>query len=767
MCDRLLPKVAALVPGGDLDQASVFVGVIHDTTRQLREIDALFRDPALLARRIAGLKARLDAGDAKLNAALGKMKRMSAAASASSQEGGSSPAEEAKEAERTLVPAATSSDAASGAEAGGAPAAAPAAPATAPAGPAAVATANPHLLRPDPFEGLAMGAGRKGERSKTKEAPLAAGLTATRADGRADDRPVKRVPMILGGGNDEAGDKDETTGAVRHTGAVDSFDSPRLALRQQVLKGIMAMGYDAPSPVQRLALEPLLAGYDVICQAQSGMGKTASFLVPALDALDLAEPARHGRAQVVVLANARELVEQHAEAARALGRFLPGLVVHTCIGGTPVGGDKEMLRHGVHVVVGTPGRVLSLLEHGDLDARGVKMVVLDEADRLLDDNFAEEVRQIFRRFPPNAQTGVFSATMPVDALALAGRLTRPGHTALVRLEGANKALAGIKQYYVEAATASGGGGGVWEAKLEVLADLHDELGVADGAMCMVFCNGKETVRFVGEQLQQHGYSVTGSLRDFRDGRKGCNMLVTTDALARGIDIQQVQFVVNFDLPYDRECYIHRIGRCGRFGRRGVAINLICQGTADTTKLRMIEGAYGQPIEACVHPSSIRTYLGMGSAASGGGSAIDSSSSGGGPAVESAIGPVPGAVGPGAVGPGAVGPAPKPAPREMAGAAVPGQGGAPKEAAKAASAPGARVGRIIQLQTELAAAKAEAKALKLRVEALEAALESKKAKEAKACPPAGERHVVECQGLAPPVVIGPCLPPAPFEPPADN
>jgi len=364
----------------------------------------------------------------------------------------------------------------------------------------------------------------------------------------------------------------------------DSFDD--MKLREALLRGIYAYGFEKPSAIQQRAILPCIMGRDVIAQAQSGTGKTATFSVAILEKIDL----RVTKCQALVLAPTRELAQQIQKVVLALGDYM-NAQCHACIGGTVVRDDMRKLEQGVHIVVGTPGRVFDMISRRALDASHIKMFVLDEADEMLSRGFKDQIYDVFRFMPPEIQVVLLSATMPTDVLEVTHRFMREPVRILVKKE--ELTLEGIRQFYVQVERED------W--KLDTLCDLYETLTITQA---VIFCNTRRKVDWLTEKMHARDFTVSAMhgdmsqnerdviMREFRSGSS--RVLITTDLLARGIDVQQVSLVINYDLPANRENYIHRIGRGGRFGRKGVAINFV---TADDTRtLNDIEQFYNTTIE---------------------------------------------------------------------------------------------------------------------------------------------------------------------------
>lgn len=346
---------------------------------------------------------------------------------------------------------------------------------------------------------------------------------------------------------------------------VDSFDN--MNLKPELLRGIYAYGFEKPSAIQQRAILPLASGHDLIAQAQSGTGKTATFAIGSLQRQDLSKPVK---LQTLILAPTRELAQQIQRVVLALGDYM-GSICHACIGGTKVADDSIEIQRGVHTVVGTPGRVLDLLNRRILPSQDIKTFILDEADEMLSRGFKDQIYDIFTTLPPTVQVGLFSATMPDEALEMTNKFMNNPIRILVKKD--ELTLEGIKQFYISVDRED------W--KLDTLIDLYDTINITQ---CVIFCNSKRKVDWLTAKLTEKEFTVSSThgeisqkereviLSEFRTGSS--RVLITTDLLARGIDVQQVSLVINYDIPRNLENYIHRIGRSGRFGRKGVAINFV-------------------------------------------------------------------------------------------------------------------------------------------------------------------------------------------------
>jgi translation initiation factor 4A len=349
---------------------------------------------------------------------------------------------------------------------------------------------------------------------------------------------------------------------------VATFDE--MGLHENLLRGIYSYGFEKPSAIQSVAIRPIVAGRDVLGQAQSGTGKTGTFGIGLLSRIDPAQKA----VQAIVLAHTHELSEQNSNVIQDIGRYL-GVKVVLAIGGVPRHQNVRDIRSGAHVVVGTPGRIWDLASSGDLRFDGLRMFVVDEADEMLRDRFAEQVDAIVKvGLPASCRVAFFSATMPPEVRELADSILHD--PVRVTLKTADVKLEGIKQYFV-AVDEDG-----W--KLDVLCDIFEGMSIPQS---IIFTNTKERAERLHHALSERGFPVSviygepmnqaerkRRMDDFRIGKT--RVLIATNLLARGIDVQTVSMVFNFDVPSfdDKENYIHRIGRCGRFGRKGVAISFV-------------------------------------------------------------------------------------------------------------------------------------------------------------------------------------------------
>ncbi len=366
----------------------------------------------------------------------------------------------------------------------------------------------------------------------------------------------------------------------------------QLALSPAVFRVIDEVGYETPSPIQVQSIPPLLAGRDLLGQAQTGTGKTAAFSLPLLSRLDPALKVP----QILVLTPTRELALQVAEAMQTYARHLPGFHVLPVYGGQNMAQQLRQLQRGVQAVVGTPGRIQDHLRRGTLKLDRLSCVVVDEADEMLKMGFIDEVEQILGHAPPERQTALFSATMPKEVLQVARRhLKDPVE---IRIKTKTSTVETISQRF-------------WQVKgLHKLDALTRILEAEEIDAMIIFVRTKIATVELSEKLEARGFSsaalngdMTQALREktierLKNGT--LDIVVATDVAARGLDVKRISHVVNYDIPYDTEAYIHRIGRTGRAGREGKAILFVAP--RERRMLSAIEQATRQPITAMTLPS---------------------------------------------------------------------------------------------------------------------------------------------------------------------
>jgi translation initiation factor 4A len=373
---------------------------------------------------------------------------------------------------------------------------------------------------------------------------------------------------------------------------VESFED--LEISQQILKGIFSYGFEKPSPIQRKAINPVLAGRDVIAQAQSGMGKTATFCIGTLGLVD----QQLNEIQACVLVHTRELALQIDTVFRHIGKFTD-LRINLSVKGISPRENMDALQ-GVngskpHVVIGTPGRMLDMIRKNALNTEFVKILVFDEADELLTEGFIEQTQQIVHSMPSSVQIALFSATMSAEFFTITNKFMRNPVNILVKTD--ELTLEGIQQYYIDCEKN--------EYKFDTLCDIFSVLVVNQS---IIYCNSQKIVEYLNNKLVASNFTVSFihggltsqerelTMSEFRKGKT--KVLLTTDLLGRGIDVQQVSVVINYDIPSKVESYIHRIGRSGRYGRKGVAINFLTY--YDKKRMTNIEQYYNtelQPLPA--------------------------------------------------------------------------------------------------------------------------------------------------------------------------
>lgn len=365
-----------------------------------------------------------------------------------------------------------------------------------------------------------------------------------------------------------------------------------LGLNENILKALQEMGFEKPSPIQAQGIPAVLQGSDVIGQAQTGTGKTAAFGIPVLERIDTSSNA----VQALILCPTRELAVQVSEELGRLSKFMRGVRIEAIYGGDSIDRQIRSLKKGVHIVVGTPGRVMDHMERRTLKFDEVRMMVLDEADEMLDMGFREDIESILADMPEDRQTILFSATMSKPIMSITKRfLNDPTLIKVVRNELTNQ---NIEQVYFEVKP---------QAKVEVMTRLIDMYHIKS---LLVFCNTKRKVDEIVEDLQLRGYASEGIHGDLRQQQRSnvmskfkagvTTILVATDVAARGIDVSGLDGVINYDIPMDEEYYVHRIGRTGRAGMSGKAFSLVARD--EKYRLKSIEGYTKVKIEKGVIPS---------------------------------------------------------------------------------------------------------------------------------------------------------------------
>ena len=365
-----------------------------------------------------------------------------------------------------------------------------------------------------------------------------------------------------------------------------------LGLGEAVLKAIAEIGYEAPTPIQEKTIPPLLAGRDLLGQAQTGTGKTAAFALPLLEKLDPQRP----EVQALVLAPTRELGIQVAEAIHSYAKHVGRVSVLPVYGGQPIQLQLKRLDRGVHVVVGTPGRIMDHLRRGSLRLDAVRFVVLDEADEMLRMGFIEDVEWILSQAPAERQTALFSATLPREIRRIAERHLRDPVS--IEIEHRTLTVPATEQRYLNVAP---------QQKLEALARI---LETEPAEAVLVFTRTKTGAAELAERLQGRGYAAEAMHGDMGQAQRESvirrlrlgqlEIVVATDVAARGLDVERISHVINYDVPNDVEAYVHRIGRTGRAGRAGVAVLFISP--RERRMMTEIERYTGQRIKAMKMPT---------------------------------------------------------------------------------------------------------------------------------------------------------------------
>jgi translation initiation factor 4A len=384
-------------------------------------------------------------------------------------------------------------------------------------------------------------------------------------------------------------DQDDNTSILENETPILIFNTwDELELNPDLLRGIYAHGFERPSPIQSKAIKPILDGSDLIAQAQSGTGKTGSFSIGALSKVVISENSN----QILIMAPTHELAHQITTVISSLSAMMNGIRIKTIVGGSSIDEDAdEMRKNPPHVIVGCPGRVYDMIRRRHINANKLKLVILDEADEMLSSGFKEQVYNVFKYLNKNVQIALFSATLPNNIFQITNKFMRNPIKICVKAESLT--LEGIKQYFI--------GVNDDREKYLTLKDLYQHISVSQ---CIIYANSVKRVSDLYEAMKEDGFPVCclhsnmdksereNVFKEFRKG--GSRVLISSNVTSRGIDIQQVAVVINFDLPRDIHNYLHRIGRSGRWGRKGTGINLITR--RDILKLKEIEQYYSTQIE---------------------------------------------------------------------------------------------------------------------------------------------------------------------------
>jgi translation initiation factor 4A len=356
-----------------------------------------------------------------------------------------------------------------------------------------------------------------------------------------------------------------------------------LNLKNDLLRGIYSYGFEKPSEIQQLAIYPIVQKKDVIAQAQSGTGKTGTFSISTLQTID----TDINECQAVIIAPTRELVSQISGVVEKLGTFMENLKVKTLVGGTSVSDDINALKNNTpQVVVGTPGRIFDMIRRRKLVASTVRLFILDEADEMLSYGFQEQIQTIFQYFNENVQTAIFSATMPDEIIDITKKFMNDPVKLTMKAE--TLSLDGIEQFFVATMNE--------DDKYNWLNGLFNKMNLTS---TIIFVNDIQKVIDLYHRMLQDGFPVchihssltkeqrTETIDEFKQNKY--HIMISSNLTARGIDIQQLNMVINYDIPNDVHTYLHRIGRSGRWGRKGTAINFVC--LKDVQRMKRIETHY--------------------------------------------------------------------------------------------------------------------------------------------------------------------------------
>jgi superfamily II DNA/RNA helicase len=389
---------------------------------------------------------------------------------------------------------------------------------------------------------------------------------------------------------------ENTDNCIENITDIKEWDS--LNLKDDLLRGIYRYGFEKPTPIQSTSILPIIEKKDVIAQARSGTGKTGSFTIGALQRIDVSK----NTTQVLMLAPTHELVKQISVVVSNIGNAMNGLLVKTLVGGTSVMEDSIELRNNPpHIIVGTPGRVYDMIRRKNINMNSIELFILDEADEMLSKGFKEQIYDIFKNFNNDVQVAIFSATIPEDVLTLTNKFMRDPVKIILKPE--ELTLECIQQYFVALPGDND--------KFETLKDLFSFLQISQ---CIIYVNTIKRVNDLYEAMKKEGFPVchihssmdkTERDKTFQKFRTGSSrVLISSGITARGIDIQQVSVVINFDITRDVDTYLHAIGRSGRYGRKGLAINFVTK--QDLDQMRKIERHYGISIKEL--PSDIRNLI---------------------------------------------------------------------------------------------------------------------------------------------------------------
>lgn len=365
-----------------------------------------------------------------------------------------------------------------------------------------------------------------------------------------------------------------------------SFDDEGFDINDNILRGIYSYGYDVPTPIQRIAIKPIMEGSDLVAQSHAGSGKTATFVIGLLHRIIEQEKSN----QAIIISNTRELADQTFKVFKDLSQFT-NITGSLCVGGEMLNRYADV-KINDHVIIGTPGRICDLLNRNIINGSTVRVIVIDEADDVLSVGFKKQVKKIFQSCSDSAQVVLLSATIPEDMITIFPNILKDDYISIY-VRDDEISLEGIRQYQIANLSE--------RDKMPVLLDIYKVFSICQA---IVYCNQKHRADELRDYLVENNYTVLvlhgamsqGERKDvmnsFRNG--SCRILITTDILSRGIDIQQISLVINFDMPKAPETFIHRCGRGGRQGRKGLTINFVTK--RDRQILYQIEKMYSIKIQ---------------------------------------------------------------------------------------------------------------------------------------------------------------------------
>ena len=357
-------------------------------------------------------------------------------------------------------------------------------------------------------------------------------------------------------------------------------------LSEDILNGLYSFGFEKPSTIQQRAICPIISGRDLIAQSQSGTGKTATFLIGILQRIDPSQK----KLQSIILAPTRELAKQITNVAKQISKYM-NINIKTVIGGIKRSKYSYDYADVNHIIIGTPGRISDSLNRGTISVSNLKLMVLDEADEMLSHGFRDQLINILKYIPNDAQICLFSATIPPEMMKITKKFMHNPLQILVKKNYVT--LDGIKQYFVAIENE--------QEKFECICALYSTINITQS---IIYANYKKTVEWLTKNMQERDFPVdyicvgmtseerSNIMKKFRAG--DIRVLISTDLLSRGIDVQQISLVVNYDIPFEKETYVHRIGRSGRYGRKGVAINLVNK--KDFQRFKTIQETYETTID---------------------------------------------------------------------------------------------------------------------------------------------------------------------------